>query len=80
MFFQLIFYDQRICTVSTTGRATVMQFTPVALDLPLCVMTYPSRIGTFVVLLLLPHLPCILHSPHPLCIFLLLFVHILLFS
>lgn len=31
-------------------------------------------------LLLPPHLPCVLHCPHPLCILLLLFVHILLFS
>lgn len=56
-----------------------MQFTLVSLDLDLCVMTYLSQIGTDVVLLLPPHLPCILHYSQPLCIFLLLFVHILLF-
>ena len=57
-----------------------MQFTLVALELDLCVMTYLSQIGTDVALLLPPHLPCFLHCPHPLCILLLLFVHILLFS
>jgi len=57
-----------------------MQFTLVALVLDLCVMTYLSQIGTDVVLLLPPHLPYVVHYPHPLYILSLLFVHILLFS
>lgn len=79
-FFSLFVYDPCFCTVGTSGSIIIIQFTLVVLDLDLCVMTYLSQIGTDVVLLLPPDLPCVVHYPHPLYIFLLLFVHILLFS